>query len=103
MRWSEEVLLLWEEMRRVLQFLEWHAHWWEGRQTLHDGSSPELAEGMSAYACKQANIRRSIRTSFKHLWHRSDEFKTLGIGANDEILDLQHAAAQELLEATSLL
>ena len=102
MRWSEEVLLVREEMRRVLQFLEWHARWWEGLQTRHDGSSPELAEGVSAYACKQASIRRSIRTSFKRLWHRSDEFKTLGIGANDEILDLQQAAAHELLD-TSLL
>ena len=102
MRWSEEVLLVREEMRRVLQFLEWHARWWEGRQTQHDGSSPELAEGVLAYACKQASIRRSIRTSFKQLWHRSDEFKTLGIGANDEILDLQQAAAYELLD-TSLL
>ncbi|KAG2750254.1 hypothetical protein P692DRAFT_20421062 [Suillus brevipes Sb2] len=28
MRWAEEVELLHEEMRRVLQFLRWHAAWW---------------------------------------------------------------------------
>ena len=27
-RWTEEVDLLKEEMRRTEQFLEWHANWW---------------------------------------------------------------------------
>jgi len=99
MRWSEEVLLLQEEMRRVLQFLEWHAHnhWWEDWQTTYEGSSPELAEGISAYACKQADICQSIHNSFNHLWQCSDEFIALGIRADNEILDLQHAGTQELL------
>jgi hypothetical protein len=87
----------------VLQFLEWHARWWEGHQIPPEGSSPELVEGISAYACKQASIRRSIRTSFNQLWHCSDEFKKLGIGADDEILDLPLAATQKLLKAPSLL
>jgi hypothetical protein len=97
MRWSEEVLLLREEMRRVLQFLEWHAGWWEDRRSLHEGLTSELAEGMTAYASKQANIRRSIRKSFNHLWRASDEFIALGIGSDNDILDLQHPATFKVL------
>jgi len=85
-------------MRRVLQFLEWHAHWWEDRQIPYEANSSELAEGISAYACKQADIRWSIRNSFNRLWRCSDEFIALGIGADNEILDLQHAGTQELLK-----
>jgi hypothetical protein len=28
MRWSEEVLLVEEEMRRVLEYMSWFANWW---------------------------------------------------------------------------
>ncbi|KAG1721861.1 uncharacterized protein EDB91DRAFT_1210239 [Suillus paluster] len=33
-RWSEEVELLLEEMRRVIVFLKWQAAWWKERETL---------------------------------------------------------------------
>lgn len=29
MCWKEEIELLEEEMHRVLQFLQWHALWWD--------------------------------------------------------------------------
>ncbi|KAJ7271751.1 hypothetical protein C8J57DRAFT_1226330 [Mycena rebaudengoi] len=32
LQWSEEVDLLEEEMRRITQFLFWHASWWEGQR-----------------------------------------------------------------------
>jgi hypothetical protein len=89
MGWSEEVLLLREEMRRVLEFLEWHAGWWEDRRSLHSVLKPELAEGMLAYSSKQASIRRSIGASFNSLWRSSDELINLGIGADNDILDLR--------------
>jgi len=46
-RWHEEVLLLKEEMRRVLVYFEYKVSWWvecseaEGRE-----STPVLAEGL---------------------------------------------------------
>jgi hypothetical protein len=98
MGWSEEVLLLREEMRRVLEFLKWHAKWWEARRALHSNLKPELAEGMLAYASKQASIRRSIGASFNSLWRSSDELITLEIGADNDILDLRQAASFKLLD-----
>ncbi|KAJ7841683.1 hypothetical protein B0H13DRAFT_1545361, partial [Mycena leptocephala] len=57
-RWREELLFVEEEMGRVLGFGEWKVKWWEerleptravGRPAL----SPELAEGLRAYALEQ--------------------------------------------------
>ncbi|KAF9490476.1 hypothetical protein BDN71DRAFT_1523131 [Pleurotus eryngii] len=56
LRWTEEVQLLKEEMRRVLAFLRWQAEWWEGK-VCDDESVPRvLAEGLTAYARRQASI-----------------------------------------------
>lgn len=123
MRWSEEVLLLREEMRRVLVFLEWQATWWEKRAVLHvewwaeqDGlaSCPECdpaglrrpqpseAEGMAAYAHRQAYIRRKIRSSFLLLWDGAPEFTEIGLGATNDILDLNLTASLSLFDLPSI-
>jgi hypothetical protein len=95
MRWSEEVLLLREETRRVLVFLQWNADWWE-EQRQDQGSETDHEEGVIAYARKQAQIRRSIRVSFENMWCGLDEYTTLGIGADHEILDFGPAATSRL-------
>lgn len=102
MRWSEEVLLLREEMRRVLKFLEWHASWWDSQCARHTDLSPELMEGMMAYAKKQASIRTKIRQSFNLMWRESSELISMGVGADNEILDLGLAATSDLLEPPAL-
>jgi hypothetical protein len=102
MRWSEEVLLLREEMRRILAFFDWHAGWWEARRALHENLTPQMAEGMNAYACKQAQLRRSLRTSFNHLWRSSEQLISLGIGADNDILDLREAATWRLLDLPTI-
>jgi ABC-type proline/glycine betaine transport system substrate-binding protein len=69
MRYAEEVDLLEEEMRRVLQFLEWRANWWRGRVGLRAEQQPEaLREGHAAYAYKQAGYMAGLRTGFKEEW-----------------------------------
>ena len=121
MRWSEEVLLLREEMRRVLVFLEWQATWWEKRAVSHvewwaeqDGlaSCPECDPAtdyaghnlvrqreMAAYAHRQAYI--SSQNSPLLL-----PFCSLGRGtrvhgdrprASNDILDLNLTASLSLL------
>jgi hypothetical protein len=69
MRWSEEVLLVQEEMRRVLEYMSWFANWWTSHATVpsmaHD---PYLMEGLTAYAAKQADLRLSLRNHFEMLW-----------------------------------
>ena len=69
MRWSTEVLLVQEEMRRVLEYMSWFANWWTSHAAVpsiaHD---PYLTEGLTAYAAKQADLRLSLRNHFKMLW-----------------------------------
>jgi hypothetical protein len=97
MRWSEEVLLLREEMRRVVAFLQWNGEWWEERQDVLQGLEMEHNKGVNAYARKQAHIRRTIQMSFKDMWYGLDDFMVLGIGGDNEILDLAPATTSRLL------
>lgn len=75
-RWNEEVHLVKEEMRRVLTFLEWKAVWWtkEGGRDLD--VRPDIADGIRAYAAKQASINRKLAHSFKMRWEST--FETQG-------------------------
>ncbi|KAG2127505.1 hypothetical protein DEU56DRAFT_872776 [Suillus clintonianus] len=84
LRWAEEVDLLQEEMRRVLQFFNWQANWWEGQGVLQvyesapcNGEEQGTAarreaaardEGLCAYASQQANIRHRLTARFCSIW-----------------------------------
>ena len=67
-RATEEVLLVCEEMRRVLLFLEWSAVQWELRANARDHIDLELNEGLVAYATEQADLQRTLASNFKTLW-----------------------------------
>ncbi|KAJ7355180.1 hypothetical protein DFH08DRAFT_690485, partial [Mycena albidolilacea] len=69
MRYAEEVDLLEEEMRRVLQFLDWRAKWWRGKVGLRAEQQLEaLREGHAAYAHKQAGYMDGLRMRFEEEW-----------------------------------
>jgi hypothetical protein len=68
MRWSEEVDLLQEEMRRVLQFFDWQATWWGGQKERRLAELPEEQEGLRAYAARQGSLRREFCQHFNRLW-----------------------------------
>ncbi|KAG1864355.1 hypothetical protein F4604DRAFT_1882078 [Suillus subluteus] len=68
-RWFEEIRLLLEEMRRILEFLTWQAKWWDERATSRVPERSEDAEGLAAYAKRQAAICRSLSARFRALWH----------------------------------
>ncbi|KAJ7020488.1 hypothetical protein C8F04DRAFT_1214081 [Mycena alexandri] len=71
-RWEEEVMLLREEMKRVLRFLRWRAVWWETRRaTRREEVSAELRAGLEAYAARQAAGSREIARRFKSAWDAS--------------------------------
>ncbi|KAG1725918.1 hypothetical protein EDB19DRAFT_1897703 [Suillus lakei] len=59
LHWAEEVDLLQEEMRWVLQFFNWQANWWEEQGVLqvhpHDGEEPGAAARREATA-REENI-----------------------------------------------
>jgi hypothetical protein len=68
MRWSEEILLVEEEMRRVVKFMLWQAKWWRDWQGLHNGLPPAEEEGMKAYALRQAALRQALSDKFSSQW-----------------------------------
>jgi len=69
-RWEEEVLLLQEEMRRVVNFLEWRSKDWTSKANARAGTTTsEVSSGLSAYAHKQAFILHNLAIRFCQLWH----------------------------------
>ena len=84
-RWREEVCLLLEEMRCILQFLKWKEGVWkaqggflESDQDVAERTTNTLlgsrlllqrrTEGVWAYAQHQASIQQELRTHFQSLW-----------------------------------
>ena len=67
-RCKEEVLLLKEEMRRVLVFLEWKSDWWLQRQSLRVGLPLELDEGLRAFSLGQADLQKGLASHFQEIW-----------------------------------
>ncbi|PPQ87430.1 hypothetical protein CVT25_008165 [Psilocybe cyanescens] len=62
-------MLLKEEMRRTLAFLEWKANWWRDCQSVAGLQvSKDLQEGLSAYALSQAGVQDSLAAHFRKLW-----------------------------------
>ncbi|KAJ7716378.1 hypothetical protein B0H16DRAFT_1741305 [Mycena metata] len=86
LRWTEEVDLLEEEMRRVLQFFTWRAGWWEeqiGRRDLPDGAH---SEGETAYAARQAALLIELRDTFAQQWSGLAELVQRG-RADEDVTD----------------
>ncbi|KAJ7780819.1 hypothetical protein DFH07DRAFT_682859, partial [Mycena maculata] len=69
LRWTEEVSLLEEEMRRIQQFLRWRAAWWMAQIGRRQGKVDETQlEGDSAYAQRQADLQSRLCDSFAAKW-----------------------------------
>ena len=68
-RWSEEVTLLVEEMRRVLWFLRWKKLWWMDHAHMRTTASPEVNDGLLAYSAKQAGILHNMAMHFADEWY----------------------------------
>ncbi|KAF9470158.1 hypothetical protein BDN70DRAFT_821700, partial [Pholiota conissans] len=67
-RGVEEVMLLKEEMGRVLRFLEWKASWWRKRESMQTNATKDLQEGLASYARGQAGVQDSLAARFRSLW-----------------------------------
>ncbi|TFK60104.1 hypothetical protein BDN72DRAFT_779836, partial [Pluteus cervinus] len=88
-RWQEEVLLLQEEMKRVLLFLENEAKTWKFRAGFQSEEKGMRSEGRCAYALQQAGLREELRLHFEDMWKDVDEMirlkgKVEGKGKNKE-------------------
>ncbi|KAF7983646.1 hypothetical protein HWV62_20596 [Athelia sp. TMB] len=71
-RWTEEVQLLIEEMRRVLRYLNWRADWWRKRETSWDDMGDDVSDGLSAYAARQADLCEAIAAHFQEKWDETE-------------------------------
>lgn len=62
-------MILEEEMRRTLVFMEWKATWWEAHADVPQFTGAH-AGGVSAYAHEQAFVWRSLKGVFQTQWAR---------------------------------
>lgn len=67
-RWHEEIILLPEEMRRVLAYFDWKSKWWLAQRDCRVFVRPAVRHGMVAYAEKQAALFRSMGKAFARQW-----------------------------------
>lgn len=78
MRWDEEVTLLLEEMRRYQMFMLWSANHWRGLASQRQVQDSKLANGLRAYALRQAALRNSYFLQSAYLWRACEAWITEG-------------------------
>ena len=83
---AEEVLLIREEMRRVIEFLKWKSKWWVLKAE-HQSEDNGIAEGLHAYAHKQASLQNSLSQHFQLIWKIPLEELSVGIDGVDDDSD----------------
>ena len=74
----EEVALLWEEMRRAVDYTRHLAHIWRARARERVEGTPAVLEGLAAYAEAKAAAEDSLARQWEEKWapvrHRAEEF-----------------------------
>jgi hypothetical protein len=87
-RWEEEYLLVQEEMRRTVVYLDWKAEWWNLRALLPPFRAADVAHGISAYAAKQAAMCSQLAARFSQVWEPVLE----SLGLNPQWISTRHSA-----------
>ncbi|KAL1711275.1 hypothetical protein EV715DRAFT_268679, partial [Schizophyllum commune] len=67
-RWQEEVMLLEEEMQRVLRYLAWSGQEWAQRAETTPTRDAYMRAGLQAYALRQRAIVDAVARSFRERW-----------------------------------
>ncbi|KAK7021079.1 hypothetical protein VNI00_017525 [Paramarasmius palmivorus] len=83
LRAKEEILLVKEEMRRTLAYLEWRAQEWERCADLQPMPSSATPEGKRAYAVAQAQMQWGLKARFSSMFQRV-------IGGTDAVESDEH-------------
>jgi hypothetical protein len=94
MRWKEELLLVQEEMRRVLEYQKWKAAWWRTRSALRTDNDGTILSGVSGYAHKQAAICERMAARCAHYWLPQLKDKGITPPWANEYVDLTSPAVQ---------
>ncbi|EIM90992.1 uncharacterized protein STEHIDRAFT_44851, partial [Stereum hirsutum FP-91666 SS1] len=67
-RWTEEVQLVFEEMRRTIEYCRWRKGWWERQAGARKEVAPELADGLSVYALEHADLEDRMARNLTERW-----------------------------------
>ena len=67
-RWKEELLIIQEEMRRVLAFFEWKSTWWLDQANQRLNLEPSIKSGVVAYAHKQSSLCLRMAARWAGYW-----------------------------------
>ncbi|KAF7331975.1 CxC2 domain-containing protein [Mycena kentingensis (nom. inval.)] len=95
-RWAEEVVLLREEMKRVLRTLSAVQREWTSRASAREEPDVALASGLHAYALKQRDLHHRIADTFYTGWSQS------AIGAASEMWESDGLLLQQLASGESV-
>jgi hypothetical protein len=79
-RYEEEVQLTIEEMGRTLQYFEWKRDWWLSLfpQLNNSNNSPDVQDGLRAYASRQSSLYDQLITLFVSHWRKYLSAHSLG-------------------------
>lgn len=98
LRWNEELLIVQEEMRRAIVYLNWKAVWWREQSSLRVHEDETILSGISGYAHKQAAICSCMAERFAVYWlpHlREKGIKPTWEGDYEHLLDVSVDVSEE--------
>jgi hypothetical protein len=67
-RWKEELLIIQEEMRRVLAYFEWRSAWWLEKANRRLNLESSVQSGVVAYAHKQSALCLQMAARYAVYW-----------------------------------
>lgn len=101
MRLMEELGLLEEEKRRILQFLTWHAGWWDEQMTnrpCEPTNEVERQPGAVYLPSGEAYREGKLADLFENQWVDTDEFISMGRAAMGVLPDGEEEYLADLPE-----
>lgn len=79
---------MYEEMRRTLEYCRWQSRWWGERAAERQGLSPDLQEGIAAYAWEHADLEQRFAQDLEGRWdvirRRAKEFIDAGFDESQD-------------------
>lgn len=87
-RWHEEILLIVEEMRRTVAFLQWKSHWWRNLMAQHH-IRIDIQRGSLAYSRRQEAQLLDLGRKFAVLWRPTLVAGCFDISWVDSFLDIR--------------